>query len=159
MLQNKRSKMVRIKQITNNGNGTITVEENGVKKIKKIKNGVKKPITTKVKKFKVPNPPYGVIKPKRYRPGQAALREIRRYQKTSDLLIPKLPFQRLVREIALSFNPFIRFQSVAVQALHEAAEAFLLGIYQDAYLCTLHRRRVTLEPKDITLVRRIRRDF
>lgn len=59
----------------------------------------------------------GVKKPHRYRPGTVALREIRRYQKSTELLIRKLPFQRLVREIAQDFKTDLRFQSAAVGAL------------------------------------------
>ena len=67
----------------------------------------------------------GVKKPHRYRPGTVALREIRRYQKSTDLLIRKLPFQRLVREIAQDFKTDLRFQGSAVLALQEASEAYL----------------------------------
>ncbi|CAI5999881.1 unnamed protein product [Closterium sp. NIES-65] len=70
----------------------------------------------------------GVKKPHRYRPGTVALREIRKYQKSTELLIRKLPFQRLVREIAQDFKTDLRFQSSAVMALQEAAEAYLLNI-------------------------------
>jgi len=69
----------------------------------------------------------GVKKPHRYRPGTVALREIRRYQKSTELLIRKLPFQRLVREIAQDFKTDLRFQSSAVMALQEASEAYLVG--------------------------------
>ena len=68
----------------------------------------------------------GVKKPHRYRPGTVALREIRRYQKSTDLLIRKLPFQRLVREIAQDFKNDLRFQGTAILALQEAAEAYLV---------------------------------
>ncbi|KAF2310065.1 hypothetical protein GH714_006404 [Hevea brasiliensis] len=68
----------------------------------------------------------GVKKPHRYRPGTVALREIRKYQKSTELLIRKLPFQRLVREIAQDFKTDLRFQSHAVLALQEAAEAYLV---------------------------------
>ncbi|KAJ4922688.1 hypothetical protein JOQ06_024386 [Pogonophryne albipinna] len=67
----------------------------------------------------------GVKKPHRYRPGTVALREIRRYQKSTELLIRKLPFQRLVREIAQDFKTDLRFQSSAVMALQESSEAYL----------------------------------
>ena len=70
----------------------------------------------------------GVKKPHRYRPGTVALREIRRYQKSTELLIRKLPFQRLVREIAQDFKTDLRFQSSAVMALQEACEAYLVGL-------------------------------
>ena len=95
-------------------------------------------------------------KPHRYRPGTVALREIRKYQKSTELLIRKLPFQRLVREIAQDFNTELRFQSHAILALQEAAEAYLIGLFEDTNLCALHAKRVTIMPKDIQLARRIR---
>ncbi|XP_045673248.1 uncharacterized protein LOC123804811 isoform X2 [Phyllostomus hastatus] len=79
----------------------------------------------------------GVKKPHRYRPGTVALREIRRYQKSTELLIRKLPFQRLVREIAQDFKTDLRFQSSAVMALQEACEAYLVGLFEDTNLCVL----------------------
>ncbi|XP_062618737.1 uncharacterized protein LOC134280342 [Saccostrea cucullata] len=98
----------------------------------------------------------GVKKPHRYRPGTVTLREIRRYQKSTELLIRKLPFQRLVREIAQDFKSDLRFQSSAVMALQEASEAYLVGLFEDTNLCAIHAKRVTIMPKDIQLARRIR---
>uniref|UniRef100_A0A8C9PJK8 Histone H3 n=1 Tax=Spermophilus dauricus TaxID=99837 RepID=A0A8C9PJK8_SPEDA len=103
----------------------------------------------------------GVKKPHRYRPGTVALCEIRRYQKSryqksTELLIRKLPFQRLVREIAQDFKTDLRFQSSAVMALQEACEAYLVGLFEDTNLCAIHAKRVTIMPKDIQLARRIR---
>ena len=98
----------------------------------------------------------GVKKPHRYRPGTVALREIRKYQKSTELLIRKLPFQRLVREIAQDFKTDLRFQSTAILALQEAAEAYLVGLFEDTNLCAIHAKRVTIMPKDIQLARRIR---
>ena len=95
-------------------------------------------------------------KTRRYRPGTVALREIRRYQKSTELLIRKLPFQRLVKEVAQVINPDIRFQSTAVLALQEAAEAYLVGLFEDTNECAVHAKRVTIMPKDIQLARRIR---
>ena len=100
----------------------------------------------------------GVKKPHRYRPGTVALREIRRYQKSTELLIRKLPFQRLVREIAQDFKTDLRFQGSAVLALQEASEAYLVGLFEDTNLCAIHAKRVTIMPKDIQLARRIRGD-
>uniref|UniRef100_A0A0D9X5S7 Histone H3 n=1 Tax=Leersia perrieri TaxID=77586 RepID=A0A0D9X5S7_9ORYZ len=100
----------------------------------------------------------GVKKPRRYRPGTVALRKIRKYQKSTDLLIRKLPFQRLVREIAQLFKVDMRFQSHAVLALQEAAEAYLVGLFEDTNLCALHFKHVTIMSKDIQLARRIRGD-
>ncbi|KRZ11234.1 Histone H2B 3 [Trichinella zimbabwensis] len=79
----------------------------------------------------------GVKKPHRYRPGTVALREIRRYQKSTELLIRKLPFQRLVREVAQDYKTDLRFQSSAVLALQEAAEAYLVGLFEDTNLCAI----------------------
>ena len=102
----------------------------------------------------------GVKKPHRYRPGTVALCEIRRYQglgkHATELLIRKAPFQRLVREIAQDFKSDLRFQSTAVLALQEASEAYLIGLFEDANLCAIHSKRVTIMPKDIQLARRIR---
>ena len=97
----------------------------------------------------------GVKKPHRYRPGTVALREIRRYQKSTDLLIRKAPFQRLVREILQDYGD-LRAQSTAILALQEASEAYLVGLFEDSNLCAIHAKRVTLMPKDIKLARRIR---
>ncbi|XP_053450487.1 uncharacterized protein LOC128587966 [Nycticebus coucang] len=97
-----------------------------------------------------------VKKPHRCRPGTAALREIRRYQKSTELLIRKLPFQTLVREIAQDFKTDLRFQSAAIGALQEASEAHLVGLFEDTNLCAIHAESVTIMPKDIQLARRIR---
>jgi histone H3 len=100
----------------------------------------------------------GVKKPHRYRPGTVALREIRKYQKCTDLLIRKLPFQRLVREVAqgMTSSSDYRFQSTAILALQEATEAYLVSLFEDTNLCAIHARRVTIMPRDMQLARRIR---
>ena len=98
----------------------------------------------------------GVRRPHRYRPGTVALREIRRYQKGTELLIRKMPFQRLVREIATMFKTDLRFSSSAVLALQEASESYLVGLFEDSNLCAIHAKRVTIMPKDMQLARRIR---
>ena len=101
----------------------------------------------------------GVKKPRRFRPGTAALREIRKYQKNTELLIRKLPFQRLVREIARDtglMQADVRFDSHAIMALQEASEAYLVSLFEDANRCLIHAKRVTVFPKDIQLARRIR---
>eukprot|EP00947_MAST-08B_sp_MAST-8B-sp1_P005816 g5816.t1 len=94
--------------------------------------------------------------PHRYRPGTVALREIRKYQKSTELLIRKLPFQRLVKEIAQDFKTGLRFQSTAILAMQEASEAYLVGLFEDTNLCAIHAKRVTIMPKDMQLARRIR---
>jgi histone H3 len=96
----------------------------------------------------------------RFRPGTVALREIRRYQKSTDLLIPRASFQKLVRSIAEDctahrIEPF-RFQSTALLALQEGVEAYLIGLFEDTQLCALHAKRLTILPKDMLLARRIR---
>jgi len=105
---------------------------------------------------KVAPVPGGVRKPHRYRPGTVALREIRRYQKSTQLLIRKAPFQRLVRETLQNIDSDLRCQSTAVLALQEASEAYLIGLFEDTNLCAIHAKRVTIMPKDIQLARRIR---
>lgn len=120
----------------------------------------------------------GAVKKKmRYKPGTVALREIRKYQRSTELLMAKLPFSRLVRcvgsipamnasdreqvrEISMNMAPIsvdvTRWQSQAVQALQEAAEAFLVHLFEDTNLCAIHAKRVTIMQKDIQLARRIR---
>ena len=91
-------------------------------------------------------------KPHRYRLGTVALREIRWYQKSTELLIRKLPFQRLVRELAQDLGKInIRFQSGTIMALQEALKAYLVGLLEDTNLCTVHAKRVTIMTKDIQL--------
>ena len=108
-------------------------------------------------------PKGGVKKRYRYQPGTVALKQIRQYQKSTELLIRKLPFQRLVREIASDSEVIksplcgkVRFQSAAIMALQEATEAYLVGLFEDSNLCAIHARRVTIMLKDIQLARRIR---
>lgn len=107
--------------------------------------------------------PQGVKRPHRYRPGTVALREIRKYQKSSDLLIKIMPFQRLVREILYGIPTHgirvERIQARAIAALQEATEAYLVGLFEDANLCAIHAKRVTLQPKDMQLALRIRGDL
>ena len=99
----------------------------------------------------------GVKKPHRFRPGTVALRDIRKYQKSTDLLIRKLPFGRLVRQIAQdNIKHTLRFQSSAILAIQEACEAYLVGLFEDTNLCAIHAKRITIMPKDIQLARRIR---
>jgi histone H3/H4 len=90
------------------------------------------------------------------RPGTVALREIRKYQKSTELLIRKLPFQRLVREVAQDFKTDLRFQSHAIMALQEASEDYLASLFEDTNLCAIHAKRVTIMPEDMQLARRIR---
>ena len=95
-------------------------------------------------------------KPHRYRPGTVALREIRRYQKSNGLLMQTGPFERLVREVAQEFKSELRFQPSAIKAMQHAAESQLVSLFGDANLCAIHAKRVTVEPKDMQIARRIR---
>ncbi len=97
-----------------------------------------------------------VRKPHRWRPGTVAAREIRKFQKTTDLLIRKAPFQHLVREVALKFGKSdLQMQSTAVLALQEAAEYFMVDVFSDTNLCALHGKHVTITVKDLVLACRI----
>jgi len=104
---------------------------------------------------------YNEGKPRRrYKPGQGALKEIRKYQMSTELLLRKLPFSRLVREITEKVTPIpTRFQALAMECLQTAAETYLIQLFEDANQCTLHAKRVTLFPKDIHLALRIRRSM
>ena len=100
----------------------------------------------------------GVKKPHRYRPGTVALREIRKFQKNTELLISKSPFQRLVREIATTGenkDKDLRFQSTAMLALQEASEAYMVGMFEDTNLAALHAKCVTIMPRNLLLARRL----
>jgi histone H3/H4 len=89
--------------------------------------------------------------------GERALREIRQYQTSTDLLIRRLPFARLVREIQQNMmREAFRWQGAAILALQEAAEAYLIGLMEDTNLCAIHAKRVTIMPRDMQLARRIR---
>ena len=106
--------------------------------------------------------PKAVKRLHRFRPGTVALKEIRRYQKSTELLIRKFPFQQLVWEISCDHKVItsplcgkVRFQSLAVKALQEVSEAYLVGLFEDTNLCAIHTKRVTIMPKDIQLARRI----
>merc|ERR1711937_408512 len=101
----------------------------------------------------------GQKKQKRFKPGTKALREIKKFQKTTDLLLRKLPFQRLVREIAREHNQDLQFQGQALMALQEASEMYLVGMFEDTNLAALHAKRVTIMPRDLSLARRLRGDL
>ncbi|KAA8643236.1 hypothetical protein EYZ11_008617 [Aspergillus tanneri] len=123
--------------------------------------GGKRPPGASRKSDVQPGDPTPQGRPRRYKPGTVALKEIKKYQRSYDLLILKLPFARLVREVALELLPAdvgaeLRWQSHAIQALQEAAEAFLVHLFEDTNLCAIHAKRVTIMQKDIQLARRIR---
>jgi len=108
------------------------------------------PAATK-SKYTLPIPPT-----KKKRPGTVALREIRKYQKSTEMLIPKAPFTRLVREISNENNNLnFRFQDGAIEALQQSSEAYIIGLFEDTNLCAIHAKRVTIMPKDMRLARRI----
>jgi histone H3 len=95
-------------------------------------------------------------KKKRFRPGTVALREIRKFQRSTELLIKKAPFQRLVREIMQDFKSDFRCQSKAIEAIQTAAEAYLVDLFENCNLCAIHAKRVTIMPKDLSLARRMK---
>ena len=97
-------------------------------------------------------------KPKKKIRRMRTIKEIKRYQRSTDLLIPRLPFRKIVKEMASKTSSDIRFQSSAMNALQEATEAFIVGIIEDGMLCTIHAQRVTLMAKDVALAARIRGD-
>jgi len=114
-------------------------------------------VATKAARKTAPSGPARPFKrPHRFRPGTVALREIRRYQKSTDLLLRKKGFQRLVREISHAHVQNGRFQTAAMALLQEASEAYLIGLLDDAYTCAHHAKRVTLMPRDLKLAARIR---
>ena len=114
-------------------------------------------------------PTGGIKKPHHYRPGMVALREIRRFQKSTECLIKRSPFQKLIREISQKYqicpqgpatpSMQVRFQSTTIAALQEAAEKFIVGVFEDIKLLTVHAKRVTVMPRDIRLALRIRGNY
>jgi len=127
---------------------------------KKLRQALRKKLETKRSGKKVPKTrPHEEVKKKkrRYRPGTLALKQIRHYQRSTELLLRRLPFQRLVREIMQKIgSPDLRIQAVALEALQHATEAYLVMLFEDTNLCAIHAKRVTIMPKDIQLARRIR---
>lgn len=117
--------------------------------------GVKKTSKTAGKKF---GKPVDIVqqKKRRFRPGTRALMEIRKYQKGTELLLRKLPFHRLIREIAQDYKNDLRFQATALEALQELTEAYIISLFEDTNLSAIHGKRVTIMPKDVQLTRRIR---
>ncbi len=99
----------------------------------------------------------GAKRAHRFRPGTVALREIRRYQKSTELLLRVAPFQRLIREICENYKSDVRWQSSALLAMQEAAEAYMVGVFEDTNQCAIHAKRQTITAKDMQLAMRIRR--
>ena len=113
------------------------------------------------KAIKKTAPAAGGMKEKRkmrHKPGTVVLREVKRYQKSIDMLLPRAPFQRLVRGITADMDHELRFQGQALHALQEAAEAYIVGVFEDTNLCAIHAKRMTVMKKDMDLARRIRGD-
>lgn len=126
---------------------------------KGLKSPLKKSATkTPRKSVRVPSSKPRVRAPMRR--GAKALKEIRMYQKSTELLIPHAPFLRLVREITqrVSDEKDIRFKGAAIEALQEACESYLIGLFEDSQLAAIHARRVTIMVKDMQLARRMRRE-
>ena len=127
----------------------------------------RKMLATKAARKSHPSPlrNIGFVKkpPRRYKPGTVALREIRKYQKSTDLLMRKLPFARLIKEITQDYSGMngcgvaaTRWTKEAILMLQEASEAFLIGLFADSLLCSVHSKRVTVQTKDLNLARAIR---
>jgi histone H3 len=97
-------------------------------------------------------------KKRRFRPGTQALRQIRRYQKSTENLVRKLPFQRLVRHLVNEHcnGMSVRMQTAALYVLQQAFEAYVISLFEDSNLCAIHSKRVTVMPKDLQLAKRIR---
>lgn len=108
---------------------------------------------------KTPKNAPDVKRPHRFRPGTVALREIRKFQKSTEWLIPKAPFERLVRECAGEWSDHLRFTKSAVAAFHEGAEAYLIQLFEELNHCAIHTRRVTVMPKDFYLRIRIKAPY
>lgn len=110
----------------------------------------------KAKAAKATGATSGVKRAHRWRPGTVALREVKKYQKGTELLIQKAPFQRLVRELATAQKEGLRFQSSAVLAIQEATEAYVISLLADTNLSAIHAKRVTIQPRDVQLALRLR---
>ena len=99
----------------------------------------------------------GVKKPHRYKPGTVALREIRRYQKSTDTLIPKAPMSRLVSELVEDFKEDQGFRTTGAArgALEEACSYYSVGVFEDSNLCAIHAGRVGIKEKDMQLAMKL----
>ncbi len=135
----KRGKKEVSNKILTSDKNTVISKSKGMKKTAPAEGGVKKE-----------------RKQMRWRPGTVALREIKRYQKSTDLLLPRAPFQRLVRSVVEGVDSVFRFQSSALTALQEAAESYITSLFEEANLCAIHATRVTIMRKDMVLARRLR---
>ncbi|CAL2052542.1 unnamed protein product [Caenorhabditis brenneri] len=117
------------------------------------------PIAKSSKKNIVKKNTQGPVKKQRFRPGATALRDIRQYEQSTEPIIRKMPFRRIIQEIAhTNFNTMIKYQALAVDLLRQAAEEYITSLFEDANLCAHHAKRVTVMPKDLQLASRIRGD-
>ena len=98
----------------------------------------------------------GDVKKRRARPGQAALREIKMYQRSTNNLLPRAAVQRIIREISKKLMPEVRYTNGAVRAVQECVESYMVGLFEDTGLCAIHAKRVTIMTRDMKLARRIR---
>ena len=164
---NSRREMVRIKQTTERRkplgiNHRFVYKSSIPSRIKTYTKGTEDDLVLPISPLKIsalPPTSRPIKKIRRYHPGSLlALKEIRRYQRSTALLIGKLAFQRLVREIAQDFAPGLRFQPLALLALQEAAESYAVGLFDDVNLCAIHAKRVTIMARDLQLALRIRGD-
>ncbi|KAJ7334101.1 histone H3 [Mycena albidolilacea] len=153
------------KKTTSGGKGPFFAHKSGVPQPQYAKKSTQQPVRRdqlapkSARRQNEHDYPHMVKKTHRFRPGTVALREIRAYQKSTELLIRKLPFQRLVREIAQDYNPNLRFQSTALEALQQAAEHYLIRLFEDTNLACIHAKRVTIFQRDMLLARRLRGDL
>lgn len=104
------------------------------------------------------NPTDSPIKKRRYRAGTVALREIKKYQRTTENLIKRAPFKRLVQEVLRDFGDELRVSKEAVSCLQESAEMFLINLLEDTQLAAIHAKRITIQPTDMQFARRLRGD-
>ncbi|KAI5181716.1 histone H3 [Nematocida sp. AWRm80] len=116
----------------------------------------RKQLATKAARKSTPSGAVATKRPHRFKAGTVAVREIRKYQKTTDLLIRKLPFQRLVREVASEHKADVRFQSSSILAIQESLENYITGLFEDGNRCAIHAKRVTLMARDLHLVNKIK---
>lgn len=136
----------------------LATKANKAKKDVPEKKDLKKKAKTQTQKDKTQGTQGEGSKKMRKRPGAMALREIRKYQRSTDTVIRRLGFQRLVRDIAQQIVPEAKFQQSSLKVIQECTEMYLCRLFEDSQLCTLHAKRVTVFVKDMALAKRIRGD-
>ena len=122
---------------------------------KKNLKGVQKPSKVASQKAKKATED-GETQKRRTRPGAKALREIRKYQRSTDSIVPRAPLQRIIKEITGKYMPDARYSMGAIEAVHQCIEAYMVGLFEDTGLCAVHARRKTIMTRDMRLARRIR---